>query len=88
MAGNESSTPTSSENKESFLEKFITEKEELSRYSMAHTFRVFCTQNFKKFNELKTENDIKNAFELFFHGREPKEESKAPATLESKGGLK
>ncbi|WP_032918117.1 hypothetical protein [Leptospira santarosai] len=87
MAGNEK-TPT--ENTQSFLEKFITETDKLSRYSMAQTFRSFCAQNFKKFNELKSENDIKNAFDLYFYGkeREPKEGVKTTATLETKGGSK
>lgn len=62
MAGN----TTPSEIKISPLEKFISETSELSRYSMAHTFRIFCAQNFDKFNSLKTEKDVTQAYDLFF----------------------
>ncbi|EKR57222.1 hypothetical protein LEP1GSC084_1035 [Leptospira interrogans serovar Medanensis str. L0448] len=84
MAGN----TTPSEIKISPLEKFISETSELSRYSMAHTFRIFCAQNFDKFNSLKTEKDVTQAYDLFFHGLEPKKEVINTSAEETKGGSK
>ncbi|WP_061232565.1 hypothetical protein [Leptospira noguchii] len=89
MAGNEkSSTSIPSGNAQSCLEKFISETSELSRYSMAQTFRAFCALNFRKFNELKNEYDVKQAYDLFFHGQEPKGDIRNTATEEIKGGAK
>ncbi|UML78858.1 hypothetical protein [Leptospira kirschneri] len=55
---------------------------------MAHTFRIFCVQNFDKFNSLKTEKDVTQAYDLFFHGLEPKKEVINTSAEETKGGSK
>jgi len=48
------------------LEKFISSKPELERYSMTHAFKNFCIKNRPRFNEFKAESDFEKAFQEFY----------------------
>jgi len=52
--------------KVSVLDTFISSKTELSRYSIAQGFRIFCSRNFKAYKEFKTKEDCEAAFKKYY----------------------